>query len=442
MPVHWLVFGFFAVVISFGLFEYFNSRFSRVESKVIVKKLFKISLATNVFTVLLLYLLFRLYNGTEFEPEAADSLNYDEHGKVLSEMFRNGDFDIKKYLYDSDYSDYGYNVFLGIIYSIFGPYALVGRLANALIGALMVVTLYRATELLTDKNTAKTSALLLTFAPFSLFYVSVNMKEILMIYILLQATYYLIKITKVSLSNKLDSVLLGFYTILLFFFRTPLAMAFILSMFVYIYLGLQNKTSLYKLISVLSFIVSFAVILVFISKLGLSSQISEIIDQSSGQYDAELNEKMKSGGRFGLSLDKAAIIPVIFISVLAAPFTTFTLVDNQDLIAWLLPGCLSKNILVFFALIGILNSIKHNFRAHSLILGITVSYQLILAVSAVSTSGRYQLVTLPFLCFFMAIGIEKYHPKKTNLFLLYLFAMFLVIIGWNYFKLSIRQMTL
>jgi hypothetical protein len=442
MPLYWITIGFFVFYASFALFFHYRSKFSSLESKVFTNKLFKLSFTTNIIVVILLYILFYLYNGTAFEPEAADSLVYQEHGVDLSKRFKAGNFNISGYLSDSDYSDFGYNVFLGITYSLFGTNPLTGRFLNALLGAFMVVTIYKTSKVLTNDSIAKTSSLLLTFAPFSLFYIGVTMKETLMIFILIQATYYGIKINNPSISKKTDALSLGIYTILLFFFRTPLAMAFISSLFIYIYLGLKNKKSVFKFLTILSMILSFALIVFFVSKLGLSSKMSEIIDQSSSQYDAELNEKIKSGGKFGLSIDKAAIVPFITISVLAAPFSTFTLVDNQDLIAWLLPACLSKNLLIFFALFGIWYSIKKQLRSHSIILAITFSYQIILAVSAVSTSGRYQLVTLPFLCIFMGIGLHEFKPNNKNAWLIFLFLMLLIIVGWNYFKLSIRQLEL
>lgn len=441
MPFHWLLISFFVTITSFSLFYKYNLKWFNIDNQQFQKKLFKLSLFVNVFTVIFLYFLFYLHTGTEYEPEAADSLLYDEHGKDLANMYKNGNFDVNGYLYDNDYSDYGYNIFLSIIYYIIGPYTIIARLINAIITALCVVALFKITTLISNTNIAKTTALLYTFAPFSLFYLSVNLKESVMIYILIQATYFAIKLNTSSINLKKDGILLAFFSILLFFFRIPLAMAFIASFFVYIYFNLPTKKKIYHFFTILGIVISSVIMFYLIGKFGFSEKISGIINQSSGQSDAELTDKINRGGKFGLSLNKTLIVPLLFVCVLAAPFATFVLVDNQNQIAWLLSACVVKNVLIFFAFFGIIYSIKNNFRKHLIILAITFSYQLVLAVSAVSTSGRYQLVALPFLCVFMGIGLHEYKPKQNSAWLIYLFTMFLVIIGWNYFKLSIRNLT-
>lgn len=440
MYFHWVLISFFVTIFSFVLFFDFNKKWFNINNLKFEKKIFRLSLLVNLVSVLFLYFLFYQYTGTEYEPEAADSLIYDEHGKDLSKMYMNGNFDVNSYLYDNDYSDYGYNIFLSIIYFIFGPFSIIARLVNAVIIAICVVVLYKITVLICNVKIAKTASLLYTFAPFSLFYLSVNLKESIMIYILIQATYYAIKLNSNNSDPKKDATFLAIFSLLLFFFRTPLAMAFIASFFVYIYFNLPTKKRIYRFFTILGIIISSVIMVYIIGKFGFSERISAIIDQSSGQSDAELSDKMNRGGKFGLSLNKTLIVPLLFFSVLAAPFATFVLVDNQDQIAWLLSACVVKNILIFFAFFGIIYSLKYYFRKHILILAFTFSYQLILAVSAVSTSGRYQLVTLPFLCVFMGIGIHEYKPKKNSLWIIFLFIMLLVIIGWNYFKLSIRNL--
>jgi len=73
-----------------------------------------------------------------------------------------------------------------------------------------------------------------------------------------------------------------------------------------------------------------------------------------------------------------------------------------------------------------------------LILAILIGYSLVISVAAQSTSIRYQLVSLPFINILAAYGLTKYSPKLKTLWFFYLLFIFISIISWNYFKLSIR----
>ena len=185
---------------------------------------------------------------------------------------------------------------------------------------------------------------------------------------------------------------------------------------------------------------SLTFVIYYLDSIGITQKVIETFDQSETQTDAELADKVSKGGSGGLSIKKALVVPLLFISVLTAPFSTLVFLDEQVETVWLYPGAMMKNILVFYAFFGIWFSFKHLLKQSSLILLILVGNLIVLAVSAQSTSIRYQLVVLPFINIFIAYGMNNLKTNRKSSWYIYLCLMFFAIFAWNYFKLSIRNL--
>ena len=440
MPLHWLLTGAITLIILFVGFYRFNLKWKNTESKVFLKYIFRLSLVINVISVGFVYLICYLYDGTFFEPRAADSVIYHEHGVDLANNFRKNDYNVSKYLSGNDYSDFGYNVFLGIIYYIFGAYTIVARLFNVVFFALSVKAIFSLTEIIYDTKTAKTASLITAFSPFLLFFIGVNLKETIMIFSLISATLYSVKILLKHENSFKNYALLIFSMMILFFFRTVLGMVFLSSFLVFYYLNLSIKKKIYKILALIGLLFSLTFVIYYLDSIGITQKVIETFDQSETQTDAELADKVSKGGSGGLSIKKALVVPLLFISVLTAPFSTLVFLDEQVESVWLYPGAMMKNILVFYAFFGIWFSFKHLLKRSSLILFILVGYLIVMAVSAQSTSIRYQLVVLPFINIFIAYGMNNLKTNRKSSWYIYLCLMFFAIFAWNYFKLSIRNL--
>jgi hypothetical protein len=438
MPFHWILYGALALIICVTAIFNLNLKWVNLSYKEFIRKITRASLTVNFISIGFVYLACYMFDGSSFEPRAGDSILYHEHGVDLSKRFTDLNFDVKSYLTDNDYSDYGYNVFLGFIYSIFGPYTLVARIINCIFLTFTVVNVFRLTEIIYDLKTAKIAALFTAFSPLLLFFAGVNLKETVMIYLLMHACYIAANII-IRNQNKLSQYLiLVLFIILLFFFRTVLGMVFLFSFVFYYLVNMSFKKNSYKVMSVAGLFVALLVVVYYIDKIGFSQKILETFDQSNSQTDAELADKISKGGSSGLSMQRALIVPLLFISVLLAPFSTIVFLDDQVESAWLFSGCLMKNIFVLFALFAVWKAIRRFDKKAMLILSVLILYSLVLSVAAQSTSIRYQLVSLPFIHVFCAAGISNFSWNKRALWLVYLLGMFLAIISWNYFKLSIR----
>lgn len=439
MPINWIIFGALALILCLACIFNFYKRISSLDRKQSLKLIARVSLITNLISIICVYVACYSYSGTFFEPRAADSIIYHEHGIDLSERFSDLNFDIKDYLTDNDYSDYGYNVFLGIIYTIFGPYTIVARVFNCILLTLTVINIFKITEIVYDLKTAKTAALLTAFSPLLLFFAGVNLKETVMIFLLVHASYIAVNIISRNQNKPSQYLLLVMLIMLLFFFRTVLGMVFLFSCIFFYLLNFSFKKNSYKAISIFGLFVAITIVLYYINKIGFSEKIFETFDQSNSQTEAELADKAsKGGGASGLSLKRALIVPLLFVSVLLAPFSTIVFLDEQVESVWLFSGCLMKNIFVFFALLAIWKAIRLFDKKTMLILSILIMYSIVLSVAAQSTSIRYQLVSLPFINIFSAKGLSDFRWNNRNLWLLYLLGMFFAILSWNYFKLSIR----
>ena len=213
-----------------------------------------------------------------------------------------------------------------------------------------------------------------------------------------------------------------------------------MSFIVFYYLNLTVKKNIYKILAIIGLFISVSFIIYYLDSIGITQKVIETYDQSGTQTDAELDDKVSKGGSSGLSIKKALIVPLLFISVLIAPFSTLVFLDDQVESAWMFSGALMKNILVFYAFFGIWYSIKYVRKRSSLLISILAAYLLVMAVSAQSTSIRYQLVALPFINIFVAFGMHNLNVDKKNLWYIYLFFTFFAIFAWNYFKLSIRNL--
>ena len=440
MPLHWLIIN--AIVIIFSILSFYkiNIRWKEIDRKLFGKKLFKLSLIINLISLGFVYLLCYLYNGTFFEPGAADSVSYHTTGGVLAKNFGNGNYSLVQYLDVRDYSDYGYNVFLGTIYFIFGPYTLVARLFNVLFLTLTVNSIFKLTEIIYDLKIAKTASLLTAFTPLLLFFVGVNLKESVMIFLLVAATLFSVSILVANENSTKNFMFLVLSVILLFFFRTVLGVVFVSSFFVFYLVNLQAKNNSVRFFSIIGVFACIIVILFFLDDIGVTKNILRVYDHYDSQTDVELSDKISRSSGVGLSVQKVLVIPLLFISVLIAPFSTMVFLDNQVQIAWLSSGNLMKNIFAFYAIFGLWYSIKHFRKKAAIIICIIIGYSLVIAISAQSTSTRFQLVSLPFLNIFTAVGLHKLQEDKIKYWHIYLFVIFIAIFAWNYFKLSIRNL--
>src|SRR6476661_3108770 len=73
MPLHWLLTGAVALIICItGIFS-FSQKWAHIDRRDFIKRITRLSLVTNLISIGFVYLICYTYDGTFFEPRAADS---------------------------------------------------------------------------------------------------------------------------------------------------------------------------------------------------------------------------------------------------------------------------------------------------------------------------------------------------------------------------------
>ncbi|GAB5525854.1 MAG: hypothetical protein Roseis2KO_37260 [Roseivirga sp.] len=437
VPTLWLVAGFGTVVLFVILYNQLTIRWHRLSAERYASYIFRLNLILGVIVVALCQMAFFSFGQNYFEPGAADSVIYHKHGSNLAEMFLQLDFRVSKYLTETGLDDFGFPVYLGVLYAIFGPSPVVVFAFNIFLHAFSAQLVFKITTRAFPLPVAKSASLLMSIFPIFLIYEGILLKEILMIFLLLASTHYGLVIFENNRLLFIKVLLFLVATISLFFFRTVLGICFLAGFFIFTGFQLWHSGS-YRFIKLAAILVVASSILIYLVNTGILNEILLTADRSVNQMDAELADKASRGQ--GLSFNKVIIGPLIGVSSLVAPFSTLVFLDEQVLIVWNFPSTLMKNILSFFALMGIWNTFRHELKRFALPLFFTIFYTIVLIASAQVTSQRFQLVIWPFLCIFMANGLYTFNRKKINVWYLYLVALTVVLFAWNFFKLYIRDL--
>lgn len=435
MPFSWLLIHF--VVIAFFIWY---GRIAINQIQALGEQRFSkylLSRSTIVFGVALLVLnfFFWAYNGSFFEPNSADSQIYHVHGKALAIRFAALNFDISSYYIDNEFDDYGYGTFLGMLHLIFGPNLFWSKIANFILAILSVRKIQKLAQVTFGFESSKIASIFFLLSPFYWLFISFNLKEVLMIYLTINALYFFL--ISVSYKFQFRSLFWAvFFLCSLFFFRTALGLAALLAMFIHLVLNIPKTKGRFHLF-LISTVMLGALLLFFFYQVGVVERAIFHLDQSvsGNQFVSELNGK--AANMDNVSLNQLLLAPFVFFAIILAPFPTFTLVNDQVLIAWFLSAFFIKAMLMLYFILGLLSLKRHNFRGAIVLLSFIFIYLLILAIAAQTTSGRLQLVAYPFMLIIAAEGFVK---SKLNNFrwILYMLLLLVITLVWNYFKLSIR----
>jgi len=141
------------------------------------------------------------------------------------------------------------------------------------------------------------------------------------------------------------------------------------------------------------------------------------------------------GNKFSKYISGAVFAPLIvaipFPTIINTPFQ-----ENQQLING---GNYVKNIMAFFTLFALILLVKEKrWRDHLLILVFMGAYLAVIAMSAFAQSERFHQPALPLILLFAAYGVSRTTNKQKKYFTWWLVFIFVVIVGWSWFKLAGR----
>ena len=262
-------------------------------------------------------------------------------------------------------------------------------------------------------------------------------KETILIFLLVNIAYYVLRLTNNPQKGFTYSVFILLNLLPLYYFRVfliPLVfIAIVLHVLFYPAKSKQNKLiirtlSIFVLLGIFFLAYQFNMIESFI----------ETVDKASSAFSSETSE---SAAQRGISYKMALVAPLMIAGAIITPLPSLINFDDNQLGIYMhFQNELIRNFMYFFVFLGIFQIIRERQRKMVYIFSFAIGYILILAISGVSFQDRFQVLALPFLILFIPEGLERNAIKKSNNMNIYLFFIFIAILSWNLFKLSIRQL--
>lgn len=426
----------FSLVVSIAFFATWSvlqTSWNDLPVKFFVQRLLIGSLSMRIVAVVTLYFFYERTTGQPFEFNAVDSLFYHEHGMELARHFRISDFRTGDLMRDLGFSDQGYNIYLGFIYSLFGSHIIVARLFNALFSTLSVWLIYKTAKILFSEKEARTAGILAMLLPNFLLYLGTHLKEPVMIFLVTAILYYGIQCIQGGKRNFSTIAFLLVLFFFLFMFRTVLAAVLLASFLLYAFLYRPAASRILNVIAIGFFISCFS-LLVINSHIG--NEIAEYYEKSNNSLSNNLQFRATRDGGNKYALLAGA--PLLFSLAIIAPFPSFVHVPMQDFL-WMFAGAnLVRNIYAFFVLAALWQLLRHRWRDISFLLAFLAGYFIVLAGSGLALSERFQLPIVPVLLILAARGMHTISRKGIRNFEVYLFIITIFVLAWSFVKVSGR----
>lgn len=438
LPFIWILFGSISVVSFFYFSSLFTKRWAEIQQKSFQNKIFQNALIIRLTYVIFVYFFYYANNGNPYEFGAADGFGYNFSGNQLLDWFYAGTMEWywKGAIREYGIGDAGWELTLAFIYLITFRSILMVRIFNAVVGAWMVVLIYKISQRNFGEQAARITAVMAMLLPTFIYFSGLHLKEIFMTFLLvafIERSDNLLHSRNFTTKNIIQIVLLG---ISLFFFRTVLAVAAWFSLFSAFLLSSDKLMNQYRRIVVSSWLIIAA--LVFFSG-AVSKDISVYLRQRTTNQTAKLEAfSVRSGGNKFARYGRASIfIPII----IPAPFPTLVNIPGQENLMMTNGDLFTRNVYVFFVFVAAYVLFKKKRLRKNLLLSVFLgSYLLILANSGFALSPRFHVPALPFLLLFAGYGITQTNRNYSSYYMLYLIGISTVVIVWNWFKLAGRGM--
>lgn len=437
IPFEILFFGISVIIMFYVGLNYFSRRWSRINEKIFIKKLFVTSFFIKLFFFAATLLLIYLVNPNDFPFEiggGADSTYYHHvASKIAGKIFSSNLSDVLSHWYKQT-GDYGYPIYLGFFYHFIGNDSILVRIISLLISSLTVVLVYKLARKIYNEKIGRFAGILTMLMPPLLWFDTALLKESIMIFLIVLNLYGLSEIVLSRNFRVVNIVLTVIPLFLLFFFRSANAWLLIFVSMLYLLLNLSNRR-----ISKPIILFSFLIIAIILSNWVVNTQALEELELMVEQSDTIMEDDLKlSALSRGVNLTNITVIPFIFAGAILTPFPSLLYIDQGHIVMVShFFNELIRNSLYFFAFLGIWVSYKKRFKESSLIILYTLGYIFILAIANKSFQDRFVLPSLPGIIILISTGLAGggIHLKKWKFYLIFVG---LAIILWNLFKLNIR----
>ncbi len=448
MQWYWVAMGIVCVGGFFLLSNYLTKAWYNYSTARFTKNLFWWALALRVVAVVFMYWFFTEMTGQPFQFGAADTLFYHELARFGHTLISTGNFhflpEFDMYAGGLGLSDSGYPIWLSIVYWLTGDSIFLSRVIKALLGAWMCVLVYRIAMRNFGEHTGRMAAIFSMLMPNLIYYCGSGLKECEMVFLLVAFVERADYILRTGKFTGWQFVLTLLLMISLFFFRTVLGAAAVLSFAVALLLTSKRTAKLSK-----RWLMLILVGLVAIYFVGgrIAMEVEEYWNMRETNQMAA--NQARSEWKDGNSLAKYAGVAVFAPMIFTIPFPTMVETEGQENQRMMHGGNFIKNIMSCFCLFALIllvfkdgklsGFLKGEWRHHVLLLAILLSYLAILTLSAFAQSERFHLPALPFEMILAAYGLSQLsQPKHKTWYTLWCVLMVVAAIAWNWFKLRGR----
>lgn len=431
-------------------------QFINSDSKKTILKIFWLSLLIRLLAVPLLALVFTVNTGVPFESGATkDDFVYNETSITLANMWRDGEWTLPDDLRFAHGNYSGYPIFTAFIMYLTFPSFWVARIANAILGACVVVLLYKIASIcFTKRKFALLTGLIALTSPILIYYSATQHKDTLLLFLALLAILELIKI----LNNycKIKSLFIIFFCLTtLLYVRSALAVIIIIVALIAFMRKFNFSSFLFKttipknwirgFLSLIIILISFLIIWQIIGNI---SSISSPTDYYESRFTGARLKGHERSYIGGSSYAKYLEYPLYAVGT---PFIPTSLVVELPLDTvgdavfrptyYHIGYTLAIMALTPFLVMGILTwfNDRKMWTLHFIPIGIYLLYKLILANSYTILSGRLSLpaIVMSYLIIPLSIMSLKQN-RKTLIFILIIFIQIFVFFIFNYIRLDIR----
>ena len=420
----WCVFYFMGMYFFYTTYKNYSSGF-------FVAQLFIFSLTFRLIGVVWYYYLYTFYNGVPFEAIDSDQMFYDRWGNIISQDILSGDY-FPRLNFPGDYSDFGYPLFNGYVYYLFGNSILLLRIIQGVMSAISVIWVYHISKKFFNIEIARFASILAMLSPILIRYCGSHLKETVMIFLILGGTHFAIKAIGGFRIKVLWLIPAFSFYYSLFLFRTISGLIFFAAFALY-YIYIPRKSNL---------IVKWTGIPVIIFLIGYLLLFSPAYEEISGAYDAGDNY---SGKVVSVSPSKilkgVSILPVNLVLVFIGPFPNmlgeFGISNDRMFFQQIISAeTFIKCLLAVIFLTGVYYTIKNGFKENAFLLSIIGMNLFVIAYTGLMLNLRHYLPIYPFLLMFSAAGLY-YATSNTKKYIMYSnIFFFLLVLIFNYFKLG------
>ena len=432
MRLDFIILGIMWVVLFFLLSSRYTVRWSTLDEKKFVRKLFFTALIFRIVWVTFSYFYYFLRTGIPFEFSSSDALEYHEAAVWFRQIGWKATFD---YLSRVPIGDTGYPIYLTALYTIIGPNIYLARVAKALLSAFTSVLVYKLTKRTINEETGRMAGIFCCLAPNLIMYCGMHLKETEMIFLTVAALERADKLLRGKTVNVWNVLLTVALAGSLFTFRSVLGSTAIFAIITSLVFSSTAVVGQWNRVVLISWTV---LALAVFAGGAISNEAQSLWRGRNSNQAAKREYQVNKGMKWAKYATGTVMAPMMFV----LPFPTMVDVDEQYNQQMINGGNYVRNFMGIFVLIGVFSAllVHKNWRDMSLIGAFVISYLGVISASGFANSERFLLPGMPFLLIMAAYGVSSLNVKNFKWVRIWYGVVFLMIVGWAVFKLGTRSL--